>query len=104
MTHPMTPLDRAREAARRAFLESNYGVDPDNYTADLIKALAAYEAALSAEGMVIVPRVASEEMRRAALFTPMFEGAERQYFSDLWAAMIAAALAPIPEGSEPSSE
>lgn len=82
----MTPTEKAREAARVAFFESNYGVDPDNYTADLVKALAAYEADLSAQGLVIVPK----EATKAMLDETGEPGIPDRYYQNTWAQMISA--------------
>lgn len=79
----MTPVDRAREAAVLS-AQGPFG------NAGPKQIIAAYEAALSAEGMVVVPKEASEEMMLASRATPPCND-WRKNIQDAWSAMIAAA-------------
>lgn len=107
----MTPIDRAREAAREGVAKricmAAHGGDAernhtsiafswvtkrDDYLAQADAAMARYEAALSAEGLVLVPKVASEAMQNAGV-----DEAEASWgFVDegqikrIWSAMLAA--------------
>lgn len=94
----MTPIDRAREAAVEAVRWSDAEYNPEYIVRD---AIAAYEAALAAEGMVLVPKTASEGMLRAAIqaevdhYKPPQGSTYRvrsiMEIHKLWSAMIAAA-------------
>ena len=83
----MSARDDAVSAATAAYGDGGYG-----HAHRMNKAIAAYEAALSAAGFVVVPREPTEAQMRAADGVSGAGGTRLEIYARLYRAMIAAAI------------